>query len=135
METGSFRLPGRFEIEVLDGAGQRPVRVVLNDGRIVVSDGNKSAEAGRYSPNTWLQVELAINAADGMYDLSLDGTSMIRSAAFAEPAASVERLSFRTGAFRAEPTRQADRYAGGDLPNADEPAPLATFFLDDVRVN
>jgi hypothetical protein len=126
---------GRFEIEVLDGAGHRPVRVVLADGRIMAADGGKSVEAGRYGPNAWLQIELAINAADGTYDLSLDGKSVVRGAAFAEPAASVERLSFRTGPFRTEPTRQTDRYAGGDVPNPDEPAPLATFFLDDVRVN
>jgi hypothetical protein len=46
----------------------------------------------------------------------------------------VERLSFRTGAFRTDPVRAADRYAGGDLPNAGEPAPLAVFNIDDVVV-
>ena len=59
---------------------------------------------------------------------------MIRQAAFAEPANSVERLSFRTGEFRTEPTRQTDRYSGADLPGADDPVLPVTYYVDDVFI-
>jgi hypothetical protein len=45
----------------------------------------------------------------------------------------VERLSFRTGAYRTEPTRRMNPEPGPeDLPGADDPAPAAVFHLDDV---
>lgn len=113
---------GRLEIEVLDAAGRRPVRVVLAD------DGYKLA------PRVWHRIEISMNTANGSYDLSIDGRPAAKAARFAEPATTVERLSFRTGTFRTAPTRQTDRYAGGDLPNPGEPAPLAAYNIDDVTI-
>jgi sialidase-like protein/BNR repeat protein len=108
---------GRLEVEVLDAAGHRPVRVVIAQ-----------------KPGAWHSVKIAVNAEAGTYDLSIDGRAVSKQAAFAEPAGTVERLLFRTGEFRTSPTRQSDRYAGADLPNAGEPAPLAAFNIDDVIV-
>jgi sialidase-like protein len=108
---------GRLEVEVLDAAGHRPVRVVIAQ-----------------KPGAWHSVEIAVNAEAGTYDLSIDGKAVSKQAAFAEPAGTVERLLFRTGEFRTSPTRQSDRYAGADLPNAGEPVPLAAFNIDDVIV-
>ena len=106
----------RLEIEVLDLAGHRPVRLVFGeDGRVQALDGNSRADAGLYKAGSWYRFEIAVNAIGNHYDLSIDGKPVIRQAAFAEPAASIERLSFRTGEFRTEPTRKTDRYSGGDL--------------------
>jgi hypothetical protein len=69
-----------------------------------------------------------------MYEVSIDGKPVATKAAFAEPVATVERLLFRTGEFRTAPTRQTDRYAGGDLPNPGETVPLAAYYIDDVVV-
>jgi hypothetical protein len=56
-------------------------------------------------------------------------------ASFAEPAAHVERLSFRTGRLRTRPTRADDRYAvESDLPQPDDPDEEAVFHVDDVVV-
>ena len=126
---------GRLEIEVLDQASHRPVRVIFGDnGQIQVANGASLVEAGRYKAGLWYRVGLAVDAGSGKFDLSLDGKVVVHDASFAEPASSLERLSFRTGAFRTDPLRTTDRYDGGDLPNAGEFAPLAVFNIDEVVV-
>lgn len=126
---------GQMEIEVLDQSSHRPVRVVFGaDGHVRAANGENLADAGAYQAGTWYRVDLAVDATAGKYDLSLDGKVVVRQAAFAEAAATVERLSFRTGAFRTEPLRATDRYAGGDVPDAGEAGPLAVFNLDEVAV-
>jgi hypothetical protein len=50
-----------------------------------------------------------VDAAAAKYEVSIDGLSVVRQGAFAEPASTVERLSFRTAEFRTTPTRQSDR--------------------------
>ena len=55
------------------------------------------------------------------------------TAALAEAALSVERVSFRTGAFRTRPTRRTEsEVPTPDLKDADEPVPAAVFHIDDV---
>ena len=126
---------GRLEMEILDQGGHRPVRVILGeDGHVQVADGNKMVDAGAYKANAWYRVGIAVNATEGKYDLSLDGKLLVRQAAFAEPASTVERLSFRTGAFRTEPVRETDRYAGGDLPNPGEPSLPTVYYIDEVII-
>lgn len=125
---------GRLEIEILDHGGHRPVRIVLgNDSRVQVADGSGWAHAGPYQAGSWYRVEIVVNAAEQRYDVSLDGRPVVQ-AAFAEPAASVERLSFRTGEYRTQPTRHTDRYAGADLPHPDDPVTPARYYVDDVLI-
>jgi hypothetical protein len=77
---------------------------------------------------------LVLCAVRGLYRVSLDGAEALRNAAFAEPVASIERLSFRTGPYRADPTRASDRFYGSDLPGADVPDEVATYYIDNVTV-
>ena len=127
---------GRMEIEVLDGAGHRPVRVALgDDGRVRASDGVGQVDAGPFLAGRWYRAEFSINAATGQYDLAWDGRVVVRQAAFAEAANTVERLSFCTGAFRTEPTRQTNRYGVlADLPNPDDAVAPATFYVDEIVI-
>jgi hypothetical protein len=126
---------GRLEMEILDNGGHRPIRVILGeDGHVQVADGSKMVDAGAYKANRWYHMEVAVNATEGKYDLSLDGILLVRQAAFAEPASTVERLSFRTGTFRTEPLRETDRYAGGDLLNPGDPSPAAVYNIDEVVI-
>ncbi len=127
---------GRLEIEVLDSAGHRPVRVVFgDDSHMQAADGNRKAEIGLYRAGSWYRLEIAANAATQKYDLSLNGKIVVQQAAFAEPASSLERLLFRTGEFRTEPTRQTDRYSGADLPGAGDPVTPAVYHVDDVSIS
>lgn len=126
---------GRLEIEVLDHAGRRPVRIVLDEaGRLQASDGGGWVDAGGYRADVWYRIELAMNTPTGTYDLSVDGRPVVRQAAFVEPVASVERLSYRTGVYRTTPTRETDRYADLDLPDVNVPVVPAIYYLDDVLI-
>ena len=126
---------GTLEMEVLDQVGHRPVRVVLgSNGHIQIANGSKMVDAGLYKRSIWYAIDIAVNATSGKYDVSVNGKQVAQQADFAEPASTVERLSFRTGIYRTELKRESDRYAIGDLPNADEPEPLAVFNIDDVSV-
>ena len=63
---------------------------------------------------------------------------MQSGAVFTEYVKSVERISFRTGAYRDRPDfkTSTDDDRSPDLvnPNPDLPLPLATFHIDDVTI-
>jgi hypothetical protein len=127
---------GRLEIEVLDHRGHRPIRLSLaEDGRVRVATGEGIVDAGPYRAGEWLRFSLTLDTTAARYDVALDGRRVLQHAAFAEVAATVERLSFRTGAFRLEPTRQSDRYAiEDDLPHPDDSVAPATYYVDNVSI-
>jgi hypothetical protein len=126
---------GRLELEVLDHSGHRPIRVIFGeDGHIRFSDGNDLTDGGRYEADTWYQIKIDVNVAKGKYDLLMDNRMIVNQALFAESVSSIERISFRTGAYRTEPTRQTDRYAGGDLPNPGDPVLPVVYYIDDVII-
>lgn len=126
---------GHLEIEVLDHSGSRPIRIVFGeDGSLLCSDGPGSKNGGKFNTDSWHQIKINVNVAKGKYDLLLNDKKIIDQAMFAEPVLSVERLSFRTGEYRTEPTRQKDRYAGEDLPNPDNPSTTSVYYVDDVLI-
>ncbi len=122
----------RFEIDLLDAAGLRPVRLAFGeDGRLWACHEGQWMDAGPYTSGEWHQFELEIPRdpnADRCAVL-VDGKSPLpRPAFFTDPVVTVERLSFRTGAWR-------DRGFGGrDLPGADHKVPAASFLVDDVVI-
>jgi hypothetical protein len=113
------------------------VRLILaEDGRIKIVDGAKLLDVGPYQPNEWHDVELSLDVQRGTFDVSLDAKRAASTAAFAEYVKSVERVSFRTGARREEPTLKTSTDATPDRvsPNPDLPQPPVTYHIDDVRV-
>lgn len=126
---------GRLEIEVLDHAGHRPIRIVFgDDGHIRYINGSGLMDGGSYYADKWYNIEINVNATNGKYDLLMDGKMIVKRAILAESVSTVERLSLRTGAYRTEPTRQTDRYAGGDLPDPGDPSAISIFYIDEVRI-
>lgn len=122
----------RLEIELLDAAGLRPVRLAFaEDGHLWACHESQWWDAGAYTAGQWHRFELEIprEATADRCALTVDGKSpLTRPAIFSDPVATVERLSFRTGAYR-------DRGMGGrDLPGADQKAPAASFLIDDVVI-
>lgn len=128
---------GRLEMEVVDRYGSRPVRVLLEeDGRIWAMNGSTLVDLGPYEPDTWYTIGLILDVPAGKFDVSFDGKTALSEAEFTETVRSVERLSFRTGRYRVEPTRRMNPEPGPeDLPNADRPVPRAVFHLDHVRAS
>jgi hypothetical protein len=128
---------GRLEIDVTDRFGSRPVRLVLaEDSRIKSVNGAELKTLAAYQPGEWHDVEIKADADQGRFDVSLDGKPVVSAAAFAEYAKSVERISFRTGAYRNEPTLRSPSETAPDrtTPNPDLPVAPAVFHVDDVTI-
>ncbi|MFT3781344.1 MAG: exo-alpha-sialidase [Nibricoccus sp.] len=123
----------RLEIELASANGARPFVVALaEDGHIWVNHEGVWNDNGPYAASQWISFELAAPTkptADRI-SLKIDGKPAKPSdVGPAEAAATVERLSFRTGAFR-----YRGEGKGVDLPAADVKAPLASFLIDDVII-
>jgi hypothetical protein len=138
----SFRLcprqadRGQLDIELVDRFGNRPVRLRFDsDGRIKAQDGAKTVELQAYEPEKWYAIEIRVDATPhGHYSVAVDGRTLLENAQLAEAVKSVERLSFRTGPYRDQPTRQTvNETPHAPLPGADDPVPAAVYNFQDVR--
>jgi PelA/Pel-15E family pectate lyase len=128
---------GRLEIEVMDRFGAKPVRLIIAaDGQIKLVDGTKSKNLAAYQADQWYEVTLQVDVPQGRFDVSLDGKPIATKVPFSESVKSVERISFRTGAHREEPTLATSTDATPDRvsPNPDIPQPLAIYHIDDVTI-
>jgi hypothetical protein len=130
---------GRLEMELLDRRGHRPPVVLIFDsqGRLLAKDGNQSeiVTLAHYEANRWYDIALRFDQALGVFDVTLDGRRLLAGAEFLDPVGPLERISFRTGEFRASPTTRDPKSPGEDLTGTDDPAREAVFYLDDVSVS
>jgi hypothetical protein len=139
---------GRLEIELLGEQDQRPVRIVLNeDGKIQAVDGRQGAgvdasanghetapevkpvDLGSYQAGAWKRFAIHADCANGTFSLAVDGKEVLKGAKFAEGASELYALSLRTGKFRGQPGGWVQR----DIPNTEEPLPLVSYHVDDVK--
>jgi hypothetical protein len=128
---------GRLEIDLLDRYGNRPVRLVLSeDGQIKTLNGAASINLAAFQSGTWYNVSIKVDVPSGRFDVSLDDKPVASAVAFAEYVKSVERISFRTGVDRTEPTLKTstDRTPDRVSPNPDIAQPLAIYHVDDLEV-
>ncbi len=124
---------GSLDIELLDQFGNRPVRICFDgEGRVRAANGATVEDLQGYEPNTWYDLDIAIDATPSdRYTLSVNGETVLSDAALAEAVRSVERISFRTGPYRDKPTRKTPNMRRHDpLPGADDPAPLSVYYVD-----
>ncbi|HEY0946558.1 MAG TPA: exo-alpha-sialidase [Opitutaceae bacterium] len=126
------RTDGRLEIDVLGAQGERPVQIALTeDGRIEARHEGIWKPAGRYTADRWTQIEIDVNPEKNVdrFQFRVDGREVLRRIAyFTELVPTVERLVFRTGAYR----RRGD--GGHERADADVKAPLQSFLIDDVAI-
>lgn len=127
---------GRLEMEVIDRFGNRPVRLALTDnGHFDAVNGGATEQIASYTPERWYNVRLAIDTKRDRYSIQIDGKPALTDARLAESVLSVERLSFRTGPYRPNPSRQTDpEKITEDVPHPDDPVRDAVFYVDDVTV-
>jgi len=124
---------GMLDLEVVDRYGNRPVRLRFDtDGQLKATDGVKEVKLIEYKPDTWYDIEIAVDATPhGHYSIAINGQSVLEKAVLAEAILSVERISFRTGPYRDQPTRNTrNQRPHKPLPNADERAPAATYYIN-----
>jgi hypothetical protein len=132
----SFRLlakqatGGLMEIELLgDFGGARPVRLSLgDDGKINAVDGTNTVECASYAANQWMAFQIKADAANGRFTITLDDKPVLREAAFAQSAAWLNRLVFRTG-HRSLVSHPAKISVTNDVPVAP-----ATYLIEQTRV-
>lgn len=128
---------GELSVDVTDQFGNRPVRLSLDDkGQVLVHNGGKELVVQKYEPGKWLDVEINVHAVlSGSFNLMINGREVISNAALAEAVTSVERISFRTGAYRSTPTRTTPNETPyPPLTGADEKVTKAVFYIDDVQL-
>lgn len=128
---------GCLEVDVTDQFGFRPIRMAFAaDGNITIFNGGEQTVLMPYQPDKWYDVEIKADVASGHFDVTIDGKSFASQFSFTEHVKSIERLSFRTGAYRAEPNLRTPTEAEIDLtsPNPDLPEAMAIFHIDDVKV-
>lgn len=129
---------GELSIDVTDQYGNRPVRINFNpDKKLTITNGSKIKELMQYQSKQWYNFRIVVNASlKGNYDLYIDGKPVAAKVTLAEAVKSIERISFRTGAYRDTPTRNTpNEIPEPPLPRADEKVDKAVFYVDDVKVN
>jgi hypothetical protein len=128
---------GRLEIELQDRFGNRPVRLALaSDGWLKSVAGGAEQSICRYRKDEWLDIDLNVNAGKQIFSIAVNAKQVAGELSFAEHVKSLERISFRTGPYRSEPSRRTKTYNQVDLksPDPDAPLPLAIYHIDDVRI-
>lgn len=128
---------GPLEMDVVTGEGDRLVRIRLEDGRLLSSDGAEVVTAGSLPEQHWHEVVIELDSMARKYTLRLNGAVAVASASFAAEGVP-ERIDFRTGDYRAEDDVRKQKSGsedvpGWDEPGADEPAPLSVYYLRDFR--
>jgi hypothetical protein len=128
---------GNFEIDITDRYGNRPVRLSLDStGNLNAWNGSEKITLQKYEPNKWYTIGIKVNATlKGSYDISINNKILVQNARLAVAVKSVERISYRTGAYRNKPDRTTpNEDAHPPLPGADEPAGGKQYYLDDVKI-
>lgn len=126
-----------LEIELVDRYSNRPVRLVFNtESRIVARSGREEVILQPYQPGQTYRFEIDIKVSlAGSFSVSIDGRKALENAALAEAVLSVERISFRTGEYRTQPTRLTpNQDPAPPLPGADEPVAESVYVIDDVEL-
>ncbi|KPK85031.1 MAG: hypothetical protein AMJ81_04350 [Phycisphaerae bacterium SM23_33] len=125
---------GRLEIELVGRRAARPVRLVFGeDGLIRAADGERPVKLQAYAADTWYSMTVKADAAAGRFQVAIDGKTVLESAAFAEPADSLQRLVFRTGPYRKHVIERPPMISP-DLPGADLRAARAIFCIKAVGI-
>jgi len=142
----SFRVrlqrPGTavLDVEVQDGRGKRPMRLRLDSNWLMMDAGKVEPEPIAVAPKTWISLRLSMDCRAQKYDLCVDGEWVRKEIAFADSAATLERIIFRTGPYRmdvrslildGEPGMPGTYQE--DLPGADRPADPSVYWIDDFK--
>ena len=126
-----------LEIDINDRFGNRPVRISFDsDGIIKASDGSRKTVVLPYKTGLWYHLKLTVDAnLYGSYSLMINGKELLKNAALAEAVKSVERISFRTGAYRDLPDRTTPNQEDTPpLEGADVPLSASEYYVDDLKI-
>ena len=89
-----------------------------------------------FKTGLWYDLKLTVDAnLYGSYSLWINGKELLKNAALAEAVKSVERISFRTGAYRDLPNRTTPNQEDAPpLEGADVPVSASEYYVDDLKI-
>ena len=128
---------GNFEIDITDRYGNRPVKINFDStGNLNAWNGSEKIVLQKYDAGKWYQIKVNVNATlKGSYDVTINGQKVLEKASLSVAVKSVERISFRTGAYRNKPDRTTpNEEAAPPLPGADEQLANMQYYVDDVKI-
>ena len=126
---------GQLFVEITDHKGSAPMWLVFDAGGFIrAKDGGHLVPVQEYAPDGWYDVDVELNTVHHTYRLSINGELVKPRGRCAAPVRSVERLVFRTGPRRREPTLETETNAGGDLPSPDDPVAPAVYHINYVEI-
>lgn len=129
---------GRVEFDVLDAAGNRAIRLGF-DGAFGLNDVWNGVQSVRYphKRTLWYTIELTFDTAKQQFSMVVDGKPIVENGSFYQKVASLERLEFRTGAYRREAQyehiHEVD-YEGPFFVRGDQKRTECVVYIDDVQV-
>jgi hypothetical protein len=135
----------QLEIELEDGYGRRPVRIIFSKtGQLHVLGGDYSRSLGPYEAGAWIDLTLNCNQVQNRYDIVLNGIVMARMKLSDASARPFQILSLRTGVWRGNMMEdyrwnkeevQSDSNRGPVEAGTDIPLSRpAVFLVDDVKI-
>lgn len=124
------QIGGVLMIDLMSMFGaKRPIQIALRNGQMSARDGQSDIALGAVEPNERIQFQLNVDAAAGNCAVEVRSGGIIqrKTLAFAEPADSIHRITFRTDEFRG---------IGGKKPVAegtDKPTDVRAFEVRDFK--
>jgi hypothetical protein len=135
-----FGLNG-LEFEAQTARGGRPLRLWWSPTQLGFDIAGTEVERASIQTGRWHRIALELDCDKGRYSVSLDGVVVHPDLDLEDSPESIDRLVFRTGAWRMD-VRQLimDRGEPGapgvfeaDLPGADAKTAPSSYLIDDVR--
>ncbi|MBL9216567.1 MAG: hypothetical protein JNG83_13905 [Opitutaceae bacterium] len=134
--------PGNLEIEVQGARGERPMRLRLDPEFIMFDHVRAEGPSLPTRANHWYAVRLEFDTARRSYDCIIDGTKVASGIPLQANVTELQRVEFRTGAWRQDVRPfMIDGEPGSpgvyqeDLPGADTAVAESVYYLDDVRTS
>jgi hypothetical protein len=128
----------QFDMDITDRFGNRPVQISMGkDGFIEASSGSEMKSFMKFEVGKWYNFKIEVDASNlGSYSLLVNDTMVLENTPTVMAVKSLERLSFRTGAFRALPNRDTpNEDFHPPLRGADKKLNLSSYLIDDVFIS
>lgn len=128
----------QFDIDIADRFGNRPIQITLDQNQsIKVSEGAGTKPIMKFDTGRWYKFDIELNTNGlGNYSLTINDELILEGIPSVVAVKSVERISFRTGAYRDLPNRQTpNEVPYSPLKGADKRQKLSRYYIDDIVIS